>query len=175
MSSVRGRRPGQVGEIAFALQHGKVKADRVPDHHGLAEIRFEARPGLRKQRRFRDHGVVDAMNARRLGGDRFTSRPQQLAEFFVGNQLSNREPHRGKLDHPRLAWIEPGGFGVDDDGVERQKRSPATRPVHRPSLPAACDQSKGYAAAPVVNARSHAALSMREINSSWILQRLTRR
>jgi hypothetical protein len=148
----------------------------VPDHHGLAKIRGEARPGFRKQRRFRDHVIVDAMNARRLGGDHLIGRPQQLTKLFVGNRLSSREPHRGKLDHPRLARIEPGGFGIDDSSIERQKRSGATDPVHRPSLPvAARGWSKTYVAAPVVNARSSAGPSMREINSSWMLQRLTRR
>ena len=102
--------PGQPGEIAFALQHGKVKADRVPDHHGLAEIRVEARPGFGKQRRFRDHGIVDAMNARRLGGDHFIGRPQQLTKPFVGKQLSSREPHRRQARSPapcvdRARWF----------------------------------------------------------------------
>ena len=103
-------RPRQAGEIAFALQHGKVEADRVPDHHGLAEKRVEARPDFREQRRFGDHGIVDAMNARRLGGNRFTGRPQQLAELFAGNQLSSREPHRRQARSPapcvdRARWF----------------------------------------------------------------------
>ena len=123
--------PRQTGQVAFTLQHGKVEADRVSDHHGLAEIRTEARPDLGEQRRFRDHGVVDAMDARRLGRDRFTGRSQQLTKLVAGSQFSGLQSHTGELDHPRLARIEPGGLGIDDDGVDRQKRRDATRPLHR--------------------------------------------
>jgi hypothetical protein len=109
----------------------------VPDHHGLTEKAVEIRPGIRERRRLSDHGIVDAVNARRLGRDRFTARPQQLAKRTVARKLSAGQADPGKLDHPRRARIEPGGLRVDDNGVERQKRGGATRPVHRPSPPAA--------------------------------------
>ena len=31
--------PRQTGELAFALQHGKIEPDRVPDHDRLTEKR----------------------------------------------------------------------------------------------------------------------------------------
>ncbi|WP_454652770.1 hypothetical protein [Bradyrhizobium liaoningense] len=55
-----------------------------------------------------------------------------MNERIAVDQLSGRQTHAGKLDHPRLARIEPGRFGIDDNGVERQKRGSTTCRIHCP-------------------------------------------
>src|SRR6267142_5937791 len=159
--------PRQTGQIAFALEYRKIEPHRVPDHNRLTEKPVDAWPDVHEQRRFCDDGVVDAMNARSLGGDRFIGWPQQLTERAAVNQLSSREAHAGKFDHTRLARIKPSGFGINDNGVERQKRGGANRSVHRPSITPR-GRSKNYAVGPAINARPNAVVSIRATNSSWM-------
>ena len=89
---------------------------------------------------------------RRLGGDRFIGWPQQLTEQPPAIELSGREAHAGKFDHTRLARIEPGGFGINDNGIERQKRAaPIVLSIAPPYAP--CGRSKNHAVGPAINAR----------------------
>ena len=125
-------RPGDLRAFAFALQHREIEADRVADQHGVVEIAGQLRPHRGEPRRGGNRGVVEAVNARRVGRDRDIGPHQTPQGRFVGD-LAAGQPHRADLDHPRVGRIKPGGLGVHDDRIDRDQRR-RTGPVRHRGL-----------------------------------------
>ena len=105
----------------------------MTDQHSIAEIAREFRPSLREWRRIRDRRIVDAMNAGRGWRNRLV-RPHQTPERALAVDPADRQPHRRELDNARPAGIETGGFGVDDDRIQRDQRRGVCDHRHRSVL-----------------------------------------
>ncbi len=112
---------GQPGAVAFALEHRQVEADRMSDHHGVADEGGELRPYLGEGRRLRDRRVVDAMDGGGGGRDRHpgTHQPAECRRFVdpAAGDADGRH-----FDQSGRGRIEPGGLGIEHDGVERNQR-----------------------------------------------------
>ena len=61
-------RPGEPGPFAFALEHGEIEAERVPDQDRAGHGGGEFRPDGGKTRRRGHHRIVDLMDAVAAGG-----------------------------------------------------------------------------------------------------------
>ncbi len=112
-------KPGRVRAPAFAPKDCEVEIQNVADHDAVPQQRREFRPHLAKGRLCRHHTVVDSVN----GADRFRNRYVRSHEPPL-RRLHDPPPgdrHRGNLDDPGLSRIEPGRFGVDHDGIERDQ------------------------------------------------------
>ena len=112
---------GQPGAVAFALEHRQIEADRMSDHHRIADKGGELQPHLGEGRRLRDRRVIDAMDGGDGGRDWHpgTHQPAECRGFV---DPSAGDPDGRHLDHSGRGRIEPGGLGIEHDGVERNQR-----------------------------------------------------
>ncbi len=125
------RRPSEPGAVAFALEHGEIEAERVPDQDRAGNRGRDIRPGSGKVWRRRHGLIVDGMDARRHQRDRL-ARIHQPAQRRRPVELAGRQRHRADLDDARLARVKPGRLGVDDKGIERDQRRCIADHCHSP-------------------------------------------
>ena len=130
VSSVRGGRNGDIGALAFALEHREIEAERVSDQHGLAHEGEQLRPDLLEGRRVRDLAVIDMMDRDGRCRNRFV-RAERGAGTGRRIDPPSHQPHRRDFDDPGLRRIKAGRLAVDDHRVERDERCRAADGCHQ--------------------------------------------
>jgi hypothetical protein len=123
-------RPDEAGAFAFPLEHGEIEPQRVPDEHAAVGEGRKLWPHLGERRRTRHRGVIDAVDARRRGGDR-NGRAHPSSQRDAGLQPPAGESHGRDLDQPRPTRIEARRLDVDRHRVEGDERRGAAALSHR--------------------------------------------
>ena len=160
--AARGACQAMPAQLAFALQHGEVEADRVADHDASPMLRGKLRPdrgeSAARRRSLASSMPWMAVAARGIGSPGCTRRRQALSGVErVRRRCARPRPRRRRA----LRGVEPGRLRVDDHRVERRSAASALAGGdHGTSSPTGCLRASSARAGPQLLARRRRA-SMR--------------